>query len=82
MRFSFTKRDSWVTNGTLALHFTADDNIKYYSRPLDTSYVDKEYNNGDIEYAMGNGKIIFYDKGKNEVGSFSAGEEEIIKFYY
>ena len=22
MRFSFTKRDSWVTNGTLALHFT------------------------------------------------------------
>ena len=60
----------------------ADDDIKYYSRPLDTSYVDKEYNNGDIEYAMGNGKIIFYDKGKNEVGSFSAGEEEIIKFYY
>ena len=60
----------------------ADDNIKNYSRPLDTSYVDKEYNNGDIEYAMGNGKIIFYDNGKNEVGSFSAGEEEIIKFYY
>ena len=23
MRFSFTKRDSWVTNGTLALHFTS-----------------------------------------------------------
>lgn len=23
MRFSFTKRDSWITNGTLALHFTA-----------------------------------------------------------
>lgn len=27
MRFSFTKRDSWVTNGTLALHFTVLNNI-------------------------------------------------------
>lgn len=60
----------------------ADDNIKYYSRPLDMYYVDKEYTNGDIEYAMGNGKIIFYDKGKNEIGSFSAGEEDSIKEYY
>ena len=60
----------------------ADDNIKYYSRPLDMYYVDKEYTNGDVEYAMGNGKIIFYDKGKNEIGSFSAGEEDSIKEYY
>ena len=29
MRFSFTKRDSWVTNGTLALHFT---NLLYIMR--------------------------------------------------
>ena len=31
MRFSFTKRDSWVTNGTLALHFTnySDYNLQF-----------------------------------------------------
>ena len=29
MRFSFTKRDSWVTNGTLALHFTPAIYKKY-----------------------------------------------------
>ena len=27
MRFSFTKRDSWVTNGTLALHFTMNNDL-------------------------------------------------------
>ena len=27
MRFSFTKRDSWVTNGTLALHFTKQERM-------------------------------------------------------
>ena len=27
MRFSFTKRDSWVTNGTLALHFTDNEKL-------------------------------------------------------
>lgn len=35
MRFSFTKRDSWVTNGTLALHFTINiDNILYIESKL------------------------------------------------
>ena len=29
MRFSFTKRDSWVTNGTLALHFTVNQLMIY-----------------------------------------------------
>ena len=32
MRFSFTKRDSWVTNGTLALHFTIDIFEELYQR--------------------------------------------------
>lgn len=48
----------------------ADDNIKYYSRPLDTSYVDKEYNNGDIEYAMGNGKSSFMTREKMKLDPF------------
>ena len=32
MRFSFTKRDSWVTNGTLALHFTPKISIMMMKR--------------------------------------------------
>ena len=32
MRFSFTKRDSWVTNGTLALHFTPDGKVTGLSK--------------------------------------------------
>lgn len=39
-----------------------DSSIKYYSRPLNMKYVDKEYTNGDVEYASGNGEINFYDK--------------------
>lgn len=31
MRFSFTKRDSWVTNGTLALHFTKEGEEKIHT---------------------------------------------------
>ena len=30
-------------------------------------YVDKEYTNGDVEYASGNGEINFYDKNKGGV---------------
>ena len=39
-----------------------DSSIKYYSRPLNMKYVDKEYTNGDVEYASGNGEINFMIK--------------------
>ena len=43
-------------------------------------YVDKEYTNGDVEYASGNGEINFYDKNKSKVGTFSTGYP-IIEYY-
>lgn len=57
-----------------------DSSIKYYSRPLNMKYVDKEYTNGDVEYASGNGEINFYDKNKSKVGTFSTGYP-IIEYY-
>ena len=53
MRFSFTKRDSWVTNGTLALHFTVEKEsgacIGYIS--FDIPY--QELRIGEIGYVIG-----------------------------
>ena len=40
MRFSFTKRDSWVTNGTLALHFT-ESIADVYKLCKETGMIDK-----------------------------------------
>lgn len=56
MRFSFTKRDSWVTNGTLALHFTVNfvdstDGTQYFCKLLAISNQTKyneEKRGGDI----------------------------------
>ena len=41
MRFSFTKRDSWVTNGTLALHFTIF-NVTFITITTNLSRCDKK----------------------------------------
>lgn len=57
-----------------------DSSIKYYSRPLNMKYVDKEYTNGDVGYASGNGEINFYDKNKSKIGTFSTGYP-IIEYY-
>lgn len=42
MRFSFTKRDSWVTNGTLALHFTEGNYMTISYNGLWKKLIDKD----------------------------------------
>lgn len=62
MRFSFTKRDSWVTNGTLALHFTKnrEERIKIAKDLMD--YAMKSMIN-----QVNKLRISFYAKEGNEV---------------
>ena len=58
MRFSFTKRDSWVTNGTLALHFTHSKVLTVYN---DKSIIqnDKKSCHFDNESCQKNNKFSY-----------------------
>ena len=61
MRFSFTKRDSWVTNGTLALHFTSvylKDYVEKLKKDKMKPFYNKKNNNFEIDNIYDYLKII------------------------
>ena len=60
MRFSFTKRDSWVTNGTLALHFTLTNYDNY------NCWEQQVYINGNKAYLVYNKEKEPKDNDKGE----------------